>query len=132
MRYAVIMAGGAGQRLWPLSRQSRPKQLLEIFGGKSLIEIAAERLEGVFEPDRIFVITNAEYVQAIREELPQIPGENIIGEPQGRDTAAAIALGAEILAGKDPEATMAVFTAVHSSRPNDCFASSVRAAAPAP
>ncbi|MCK4601177.1 MAG: NTP transferase domain-containing protein, partial [Phycisphaerae bacterium] len=99
MRYAVIMAGGAGKRLWPLSRMDRPKQLLSLINGKSLMEIAVQRLAGLFENEQIYVITNAEYVENVAAALPQLPRENIVGEPEGRDTAAAIALGAEILAG---------------------------------
>ena len=128
MRYAVIMAGGAGQRLWPLSREHRPKQLLALMEGKSLLALAVERLEGLFEPENTYVITNAEYAGGIAEALPQIPADNIVGEPQGRDTANAIALAAAILAGKDETGTMAVFTADHVIRPVDQFARAVEAA----
>ncbi len=128
MRYAVIMAGGAGKRLWPLSRQSQPKQLLRLIGGKSLMEIAVQRLEGVFEPEQIFIVTNAEYAEQVAQALPEIPRENIIGEPEGRDTANAIALAAELLSAKDENATMAVFTADHIIRPVECFAKAVETA----
>ncbi len=128
MRYAVIMAGGAGKRLWPMSRISRPKQLLPLLEGKSLMEIAVERLAGLFEPERILIITNAEYSESVAAALPSLPKENIIGEPEGRDTANAIALGAAILAGKAPDATMAVFTADHVIRPVEDFAKSIRQA----
>lgn len=128
MRYAVIMAGGAGKRLWPLSRISRPKQLLPLLGGKSLMEISVERLAGIFEPEQIFVITNAEYADQIATALPSLPKENIIGEPEGRDTANAIALGAAILAGKDKDATMTVFTADHVIRPVEDFVKSIQQA----
>lgn len=128
MRYAVIMAGGSGKRLWPHSRQNCPKQLLPLVEGKSLMEIAVERLGGLFEPANIFVITNKQYADQIAEVLPDTPRENIIGEPTGRDTANAIALGAEILAGKDENATMAVFTADHVIRPQESFAKSVNLA----
>ena len=125
MRYAVIMAGGAGKRLWPLSRNARPKQLLPMIEGKSLLEMAVQRLEGFFEPQNIFVITNAEYGQQVKQALPQLPAANIIGEPEGRDTANAIALGVEILAARDPDATMAVFTADHVIRPIEGFQQAV-------
>ncbi|MHC4981931.1 MAG: mannose-1-phosphate guanylyltransferase [Planctomycetota bacterium] len=128
MRYAIIMAGGAGKRLWPLSRKSRPKQLLPLLDGKSLLELAVKRLDGIFENDNTLVITNAEYADQVGKALPQLPPENIVGEPEGRDTANAIALGAEILAGRDDDATMAVFTADHVIRPVDCFARAVRLA----
>jgi len=128
MRYAVIMAGGAGKRLWPLSRKSRPKQLLALLGGKSLLELAIERLDGVFDSKNIVVITNAEYADQVAKALPQLPPGNIVGEPVGRDTANAVALAAELLSGRDNDATMAVFTADHVIRPVDCFAKAVRTA----
>ncbi len=128
MRYAVIMAGGAGKRLWPHSRQDKPKQLLRLIGGKSLMEVAVDRLEGLFEPEQIFIVTNARYAEQVVQAVPSIPRENIIGEPEGRDTAAAIALAAELLAGKDETATMTVFTADHIIRPKDCFTRAVRRA----
>jgi mannose-1-phosphate guanylyltransferase len=128
MRYAVIMAGGAGKRLWPLSRENRPKQLLPLLGGKSLLQIAVDRLSDLFTPEEILVVTHAEYAPLIRSAIPELPPENVIGEPQGRDTANAIALAAELLAAKDESATMAVFTADHVIRPVDCFARTVRQA----
>jgi len=128
MRYAMIMAGGVGQRLWPLSRKRRPKQLLKLVDGKSLLDVAVERLSGIFDNENIYIITNAEYVDDISAALPQLPAANIIGEPEGRDTANAVALGAAILAGKDPDGTMAVFTADHVIRPVDQFARSVESA----
>jgi mannose-1-phosphate guanylyltransferase len=128
MRYAVILAGGAGKRLWPLSRLGRPKQLLSLIQGKSLLEMAVERLVGVFPHENILIVTNAEYVEQIAKTLPQLPIENIIGEPEGRDTANAIALAAELLAGRDENATMAVFTADHVIRPVECFVEAVKKA----
>ncbi len=121
MHYAVIMAGGAGKRLWPLSRMSRPKQLLSLIEGKSLMEMAVERLQGLFANENILIVTNAEYAESIAAVLPNIPRENIIGEPEGRDTSNAIALATAILLAKDPNATMAVFTADHVIRPVECF-----------
>lgn len=128
MRYAVILAGGSGKRLWPLSRASKPKQLLSLLGGKNLLEIAVDRLKGVFDNDHILVITNAEYAPLVQAALPGIPPHNIIGEPEGRDTANAIALAAEILAARDPNATMAVFTADHVIRPVECFVEAIETA----
>ena len=72
MRYVVIMAGGSGKRLWPLSRQDMPKQLLKVLGGKSLLRIAFERLDGVVPPERVLVCTGADYADVVAEELPEI------------------------------------------------------------
>ncbi|MFB3894384.1 MAG: mannose-1-phosphate guanylyltransferase [Phycisphaerae bacterium] len=128
MRHAVILAGGAGKRLWPLSRLGRPKQLLPLLGGKSLLAMAVERLTGLFPNENLLIVTNAEYAPQIAALLPQIPPRNIIGEPEGRDTANAIALATQILTGRDPEATMAVFTADHVIRPVECFQEAVNKA----
>ncbi len=127
MHHAVIMAGGSGTRLWPLSRQDRPKQLLRLFDGQSLLQIARRRLTGLFEPRNIWVITSARYIDLVASELPDIPRENLIGEPVGRDTANAIGLAAALLARRDPDATMAVFTADHIITPQQRFAASISA-----
>ncbi len=128
MRYAVIMAGGAGTRLWPLSRAKQPKQLLPLIKGKSLLQLAVARLGGMFDVENILIVTNAEYADAIAEAVPSLPRANVIGEPVGRDTANAVGLGAAIVAERDPEATMAVFTADHMMRPTEKFIASVRLA----
>jgi len=125
MRHAVIMAGGLGKRLWPMSRSSRPKQLLPLVGGKNLLEISVERLKHIFPPENIWIITNIQYAEQVAEALPQLPVENIVGEPEGRDTANAVALAVEILSAKDPDGTMAVFTADHVIRPEEEFAAVV-------
>lgn len=128
MRYAVIMAGGAGKRLWPASRQTKPKQLIPLLNGKSLLELALARLAGLFPHERVLVVTNATYADQVAGVCDWLPRENIIGEPEGRDTANAIALAAEIITARDPEATMAVFTADHIIRPADRFAQCVERA----
>jgi mannose-1-phosphate guanylyltransferase len=127
MRHAVIMAGGSGTRLWPLSRRMRPKQLLRLFEGASLLQLARHRLEGLFAPAQIWVITSASYRDLVAAELPDLPTENLIGEPVGRDTANAIGLAANLLAQRDPDATMAVFTADHLISPQEPFAVAIRA-----
>ena len=111
--YAVIMAGGRGERFWPLSRSARPKQFLDIFGGRPLIGHAADRLRGVVPPDHLFVVTSADLVDATREALPELPPSQIVGEPCRRDTAAACALGTELVASLsgDDSATLAILTA---------------------
>lgn len=90
--YAVIMAGGNGERFWPLSTPERPKQFLSLFGGKPLIRHAVDRLAGLFPPERIFVVTAARLVPQTRQALPTLPHANIVGEPCRRDTAAAVAV----------------------------------------
>lgn len=89
--YAVIMAGGSGERFWPLSTPRRPKQFVSLFGGKTLIAQAAERLEGLVPPERVLVVTARSLVAATRRALPRVPAENVVGEPMRRDTAAAVA-----------------------------------------
>ena len=90
---AIILAGGSGERFWPLSTPERPKQFLDVFGGGSLIRQAFERLGNMVSPEDVFVITSAALVGATRRELPELPRANIIGEPMRRDTGAAVALG---------------------------------------
>ena len=90
---AIILAGGSGERFWPLSTPEKPKQFLRVFGGESLIRQSVSRLKGLVKPKDVFVITSKTLVAATRKELPEIPKANIIGEPMRRDTGAAIALG---------------------------------------
>lgn len=111
--YAVILAGGRGERFWPLSRTQRPKQLLSLVGDATLLAQAVDRLEGLIPPERVYVITNQDLVEASRAAAPQLPPENIIGEPVGRDTAAAAALGAALVKAKDPDASFCILTADH-------------------
>lgn len=112
-RYAVIMAGGRGTRFWPKSRRSKAKQVLRLFGERSLIQQAVDRLRGIIPAANIWVITN-EFLQAeIRKQLPEIPSRQVIAEPSQRNTAPCIALAAHILAAIDPAAVMGVFPADH-------------------
>ena len=90
---AVILAGGSGERFWPLSTPERPKQFLDVFGGRSLIRQTFERLGNIVSPEDVFVITSSSLVGATRRELPELPRCNIVGEPMRRDTGAAVALG---------------------------------------
>ena len=96
---AVILAGGSGERFWPLSTPERPKQFLRVFGGASLIRQAVSRLDGLVSPKDVFVVTAKNLVVATRKELPEVPKCNIIGEPMRRDTGAAVALGVGLAAG---------------------------------
>jgi mannose-1-phosphate guanylyltransferase len=113
MRYAVVMAGGAGTRLWPSARRHMPKQLQRLVFDQPLIAETVERLSGVYDRDRILIVTAGRYAEAIQEVLPDLPPENIISEPFGRNTAAAIALAALRINEEDPEAVFAVFPADH-------------------
>ena len=96
---AVILAGGSGERFWPLSTPERPKQFLRVFGGESLIRQSVSRLGRLVSPEDVFVVTTKNLVAATRKELPEIPHGNIIGEPMRRDTGAAVALGVALASG---------------------------------
>jgi mannose-1-phosphate guanylyltransferase len=119
MNYAVVIAGGAGKRLWPLSRQKRPKQVLKLLGGQTLLRRCFERLSPIFDVRNIIILTNAGYADLVRENLPELPFDNVIAEPAVRDTAGAIGLAASILAKYDAEAAMAVVTADQIIEPAD-------------
>ncbi len=125
MRYAVIMAGGSGTQLWPMSQADRPKQLIPLFDGKSLLQIAAERLEGIVEPGRRWICTGERFRDVIRQAIPSIGDAQILGEPEGRDTLAAVGFPAAIAALEDPQAVIGVFTADHLIEPVGAFAERV-------
>jgi mannose-1-phosphate guanylyltransferase len=110
--YIAIMAGGVGTRLWPRSRQSQPKQFSDIHGaGRTMIQATVDRLDGLVEPDRIYVVTGARYRGLAHRQLPQIPRAQILAEPCGRNTAPAIALACLHLRRRDPDA---VLVSLHS------------------
>lgn len=113
MIYAVIMAGGVGTRFWPKSRKSNPKQFQNLFGDRSMIQQTAERLQGFVEGDQLLVVTNQDYVNHVKSQLPSIEPMNIIGEPVARNTAPCIASAAALLHKKDPESVMIVLPADH-------------------
>ncbi len=121
--YAVIMAGGRGERFWPVSRSARPKQLLKLLGETTMIEQTVARISPVFSPDHIVIITNVDYVEIIRGLLKDIPPENIIGEPAGRNTAPCVALAAAYIRSisPDPDPCIAFFPADHAIRAEDAF-----------
>lgn len=112
-RYVIIMAGGRGERFWPVSRQTFPKQLVTLFGGRSLLQQACDRVLPIVDASHIFVITNVAQVDAVRKQLPELPAENIIAEPCGRDTCAAVTLGAALVAARDEDGVMSVLSADH-------------------
>ena len=111
--YVLILAGGSGERFWPLSRNARPKQLLSLLSETTLLEQTLERLNGMVPPENILILTNRDQETAVRELATILPPENILAEPAKRDTAAAIALGAGWIALRDPLATMIVLPADH-------------------
>jgi len=111
--YVVIMAGGGGTRLWPLSRQSKPKQMLRILGDLSFFQIAIQRLRGLIPMERILVVTTAEQAIQLREQSPEIPVENFILEPMPRGTASVVGLAAVVLQSRCADAGMIVLTADH-------------------
>lgn len=128
MRYVVIMAGGSGKRLWPLSRRGTPKQLLKLVDGKSLLRIAFERALGVVPAEQILICTGAAYIDKVVADLPELPPENLLGEPVGRDSLNAVAWPAAVLAARDPEAVIAQVTADHIMRPVEKFQEALREA----
>jgi mannose-1-phosphate guanylyltransferase len=111
--YALILAGGSGERFWPLSRRARPKQLLRLVSNKALLEETVARLEGLVSRERILILTNVEQEAAVRKLLTAFPKENIVAEPAKRDTAAAVALGTGWVVARDHAATMIVLPADH-------------------
>jgi mannose-1-phosphate guanylyltransferase len=111
--YAVVMAGGGGTRLWPLSRSARPKQMLSFDGKRTLFQAAIDRLQGLFSADHILVVTIAAQANALQTQCPEIPAQNFLIEPAPRGTASVVGYAAIALQQRDPQAVMAVVTADH-------------------
>jgi mannose-1-phosphate guanylyltransferase len=127
--YAMILAGGGGTRLWPASRRKRPKQLLTLGGTESLLGATFRRTEAVFGRERILVVTAADQVEALQKVLPDLPPENLVAEPAARNTAAAVGLGAAVVARRaGPEAVLAVLPSDHHIGDEPAFAATLRTA----
>lgn len=120
-RFAIVMAGGRGERFWPVSREKRPKQLIKLLGERSFLQEAVERIRPLVPPHNIFVITNAAQAADVRKQLPRALKANVVAEPIGRDTCAAVTLGAAIVAARAPGGVMAVLPADHVIPDADAF-----------
>lgn len=131
-RYAMVLAGGSGTRLWPMSRRAQPKQLLRFLTDptsstpRSLIEVSAGRMDGLVPKDNLLVCTLERYRQDVSAVLPALASDQILGEPVGRDTVNAVGLTAAVLASKDPQASFCVMTADHVIEPVATFQDVVR------
>ena len=129
---AVIMAGGMGTRFWPLSTEERPKQFIRLFDDRSLLQKSYDRIAGIVPDDRILVLTNDRFTHLVAEQLPDVPRRNIVGEPERKDTAAAVCLGVLMARKRFGNPVMVVLTADHLIEPVHLFQrtllSAVRAA----
>ncbi|WP_027718324.1 mannose-1-phosphate guanylyltransferase [Desulfovirgula thermocuniculi] len=111
--FVVILAGGSGERFWPLSRKARPKQFLALVGNRTMLQHTVDRLAGLVDSQRTFIITGRAYLELTKSQVPQVPEENIIAEPVSRNTAAAVGLAAELLTRQCPGDVMVVLPADH-------------------
>jgi len=124
--YAVIMAGGSGTRLWPMSRKSKPKQLQNLVSEKSLIQETYNRVKKALNPENIFISTNTKYVDEIKKQLPEIPAENFIIEPAVRNTAPALAYIAFVILKRDKDAIISTIASDHTVNNVDVFANTLK------
>ena len=126
--HAVILAGGSGTRLWPLSTKSFPKQFLPLPGGKSMIQETLARIAPLAPPEHSWVVTGRSMLELVHEHLPTIPSSHLLGEPMGRNSAPAIAWAAATIAHEDPQAIMATFSADHVIRNSESLRQALRLA----
>lgn len=124
--YAVIMAGGSGTRLWPMSRKVKPKQLQKLVSDKSLIQETYNRVKKALNPENIFISTNTKYVDEIKKQLPDIPEDNFIIEPAVRNTAPALAYIAFEILRKDKDAVISTIASDHTVNNTDVFAKTIK------
>jgi mannose-1-phosphate guanylyltransferase len=128
-RFVIIMAGGKGERFWPVSREKTPKQLITLLGKKSFLQQAVDRVLPLVPMKNIFIITNEVQAPEVRKQLPKLPKDNVVAEPTGRDTCAAVTLGAALVGARSTTGVMAVLPADHvipeekkfQTVLNDCF-----------
>jgi mannose-1-phosphate guanylyltransferase len=128
MLHAVIMAGGSGTRFWPASRKQVPKQLLALVGDRTMLQGTIDRLGHLVPPERQLVITNQMLVDAVCQQLPEIPPENVVGEPCKRDTAPCVGLAAAMVHRRDPDGTMLVMPSDHVITSPEAFQKAIAAA----
>jgi len=112
-RFVIIMAGGRGERFWPVSREKTPKQLIKLLGDRSFLQQAVDRVAPLVPLKNVFVITNEAQAAEVRKQLPKLPRENVVAEPVGRDTCAAVTLGAALVGARSTTGVMAVLPADH-------------------
>jgi len=124
--YAIIMAGGKGERFWPLSTSAHPKQVLALVGDRPMLAMTVEYVKDLIPPERVLIITRSDLVEVTREAVPALPAENVIGEPVGRDTAAACALGSALVKAKCPDGAFCILTADHVIGQLDLFRSTLQ------
>lgn len=129
--WAVIMAGGSGTRFWPASRRARPKQFLRVVGERSLLQATVDRLAPLVPPERVLVIGAAAHVATVRAQVPEVPAENVLGEPCARGTLPCAAWAAAEVARRDPTATLALLPADHVIAPPEAFRAALARAADA-
>lgn len=128
--YALIMAGGGGTRLWPLSRKAHPKQMLPLVDDEqSMFQLTVRRLQPLLGPERVFVVTGQDLVDKLRADVPEIPADNYIIEPYGRNSGPAAALGSMVITERDPEAIIATLSADHFIANTERFRAVLSAAA---
>ena len=129
MFWAIVMAGGKGTRLWPASRARQPKQFLKLFGKKTLIENTLDRLSKIIPRSHIYIITDHQHLKQTQQLFPELPKDQVIGEPVSRNTAATVALGAALIAKRNPKAVIGIFPADAAIFDERNFKKSVREAA---
>ena len=129
MLHAIIMAGGSGTRFWPASRAALPKQLLPLAGSRTLLEDTVLRLDGLVPLSRVMIVTSRRLMPVVRRQLPDIPGDSLVGEPCKRDTAPCVGLAALLVSRHDPDATMAVMPSDHVISPPEKFREAILQAA---